>query len=347
VADTDTSNITDILRKKWFPDWPASTSLTPTYSGGDVVGSYAPLSLPAVSTPADANKPSAPTPAVATPVTPADPTKPSTPQTSSVSPTGLDQYGYYDPDYDSAMNSFTAQENAANSAYTQGLVNLQGQFDVPLAQLSAQRSDDLDTLAAQMAQQGILRSSNNLVGQGRLENNYQTAFGNIAQQIQQGQQGLEQNRLNILQQILQGRNQADTAHAAFVANKEQERAQAIAQAAAAAEAQRKQDEVNAQLQAQAQAAQQAYQQANTPQVTPTGQIAPPPAQPNGWGFTPTFDQPTMTEWGQTTGATWGQPPQPPPPVVSPPPMSYPSAPSEWNNVPAGWFADINKPLWWS
>jgi hypothetical protein len=346
----DTTDIADILRKKWFGDWNPDQ---PTYSGTSQVGPS--VSLPKTSV-SDGSRTMQ---ATSTPATPAATPAP------TYAPTGIDQYGDFDPTYDQAMNQYTAQENSANSAYTQGLNQLQGQYDVPMMQLAQQRGDDLDMLAARMAQQGILRSSNNLWGQGKLENAYQTEVGNMTSQIQQGEEGLSRQRQSILDQILQGRNQAASSHTQFLQGKEQARAQAAAEAAAAAEAQRKQDELNAQLQAQRDAAAKAYNDQHAP--TPTGQIPPapaptPPPAPN-WGGAGEFTSPGMSfdspqadtagtwndprySWSPTIAAAPPPAPAPPPP---PPPAPAPApAPSfvQWNADPwAPQPADPWADLW--
>lgn len=183
-------------------------------------------------------------------------TSPSTPSNTAANPTSLNDFGDYDPSYESNKTNLTSMQNQAEEDYSTGLQRFRTQFPGMLQQAGQARDDTLQNFIAQMAQNGILRSSNNLEGQGRINSAYQNQVSALTDQQQQGEEGLAQQRLSRLREAQMGLTSAEGQHAGYLAN------------VASARAQR---------QAATEAAQQATQQLqNQFTTTPTGQYMPNP-----------------------------------------------------------------------
>lgn len=177
---------------------------------------------------------------------------------------GMDQFGDYDPNYEAARSNALASQNQAETDYSSQLQNLGLAFAPQFTGLEQQHTDDLDYLQNVMANQGILRSSNNLTAQGRINNQYQNQKGALTTQQQMNEQSLAQQRLSSLAAAQQGLTTAEGSHAQFLSDRAQQRAAQQAATEAAQNALRQQQ-------------QQQQQQSPGFTTTPTGQITQAPA----------------------------------------------------------------------
>jgi hypothetical protein len=207
-------------------------------------------------------------------------------------PQGLDQFGDYDPTYESTRANALASQNAAETNYSTGMQNLQTAFAPQFSALDQQHSDDLDYLQNMMANQGILRSSNNLTAQGRLNDQYQGQEGSLRTQQQMNEQSLSQQRLADMLAAQQSLTSAEGSHAQFLSGRADARAH---------------------QQAATEAAQQALVQQNPGfSTTPTGQIVQSPAIQYATSSNPVGLIPPGSNLGQSPGVQpqsgGGQPP---------------------------------------
>jgi hypothetical protein len=243
VADALTSSLQSAIQRRYFDDPNADpNALMQSYlNDPSYLGSGPPTAPVAGSNTSGSSVPT-----------------PNDPYASSLS---TDQNQYYDPTYENTMSGITANQNDINSQYSQAVQKLRTSMQAPLQQAQQSYQDQLNMLSGQMAQQGILRSSNNLYGQGRLNTDYLNQVGQMNLQQQQQQEALDRNRASYLQQLLQQGVQASGAHAAFESDQAKQSSLTQAQAQAAQDAAQRQMLYNQQLQAQTQASGQGFEDA--------------------------------------------------------------------------------------
>lgn len=252
MADTTTDPTLDALKRRLYPDgyYPGDVAPSDVLAGvplaGDTPGTMNALSDPTATTPA-------PTPATTTPNPVANPA----PDPFASSLQG-NMNTDYDPTYENLMAQITGQQNQVSSQYDQAVQKLRTAFQAPRQQAQQSWEDQLQQLQGQMAQQGILRSSNNLEGQGRLNTSYLNTVGQLDLSQQQQQEALDRQRADYLQQLLQQGVQGEGAHAAFLSQRAEARALQQAQTQAAADAAARQQQYNANQTAQQQQAASDY-----------------------------------------------------------------------------------------
>lgn len=159
-------------------------------------------------------------------------TTPATPDLSTLLAPQTDS-GTYDPTYESAMQGITGQENQVNDQYSQQLQALRNAYLPQYQGMQQQYGDDQTSLQNQLAQNGILYSSNNAQAQGQLGAQYQQQYGALQSQQQAGETGLATGHNSSLQDLLTQSLSAQGAHAGFLATDAENRAAAQAAAAAA------------------------------------------------------------------------------------------------------------------
>lgn len=160
-------------------------------------------------------------------------------------PSGLSQFGTYDPTFESAMQGITGQQNSVNDQYSQALQGLRNAYGPQYQDLQSQYGKGQTTLQNHLAGNGILYSSNNAQAQGDLGSQFQSLFSQLQGQQQAGEAGLANQRNSLLQGLTSQSLSAQGAHAGFLAQDAENRAaqQAAADAATAQKAQTDRDNV--------------------------------------------------------------------------------------------------------